>query len=508
MEASFEVSSFDGTHTATIHAPRTLVDGETVRAVSSALDLPGVTHVRLMPDCHVGHGCVVGFTAQLTPKWWQDGLAPHLIGSDIGCGVAAVPLPHSVHLDKARRQERWEAAIVRAVPRGAALQPAFDDDEAITDDTVQQYLAPACAEAQAIADALAARLPPALAATKPTYTAAWLRDTLCARVGATFVDDVLRSLGSLGSGNHFVEVDELAEVGDHAALKVAEEQRKVDMFAALQEWWRSGAIRRPRVKFTARAGMDRVQAAYKAACDKLGVPATLAPFAASVVEGAEGSNDIDNVDATADTLGLPPHLLVAHSGSRHLGHCIAVHYGAIATATGSKLVGKDAVAYAFDVIAATALAKMNRALILRAVLREVGIDFSMAGVIDNAHNVIDWTTSIIRKGAAPAPAGAPVLVALNMRDGVLLCTGRGNPEWNDSTAHGCGRSLPRALASRKVTMDAFKRAMRDVVTTSVRAETLDEAPQAYKDKDDVQVALAPSVHVRARYKAVVNVKGW
>lgn len=530
--AFFEVASADGSAVATVHAPHDLVDGETVRAVAGALALPGIHHVRLMPDCHVGHGCVVGLTARLSDKWWRDGLVPHIIGSDIGCGMAAVALPPSVRLDKTRKAEAFEADMVRAVPRGAALHPAFEAHELpITDATIDAYLAPALVEAQATADALAKTLPKALARLKPTYSAAWVR-ALCVRVGATVEDDVLRSLGTLGGGNHYIEVGELVEVGDHAALKAQEATRKAGMYAALLAWWRAGSVRRPRHRFTERAGTDKIQAAYRAACDKLGVPPLLAPLAPTEVE-VEAEDEVEDEAEKEDQdedgdeeparapkrsrakrlgedEGLPFRLLIAHSGSRHLGHCIAVAHGNVAAKpeSGGKLTGEAAVAYAFDVVLATALAKMNRALILRQVLREAGLPFALAGVIDNVHNAIEWPTLTVRKGAVPAHDGQAALVALNMRDGVLLCHGLGAADWNESTAHGCGRALSRTLASRKVTMEAYKRAMKDVVSTSVRPETLDEAPQAYKDKDDVQLAIAPSVLVRGRYAARINVKGW
>jgi hypothetical protein len=366
-----------------------------------------------------------------------------VLGPDIGCGIAAHPLtPGTVaKLQKRRRLETCEAAIAAAVPCGAALHvpPAAAAPE--SDESLAAFLTPAFDDANAVLPVLLLPLPPELREPHTRFTLERLQD-LCTRVGASLRNDVICALGTLGSGNHFIEVGMLQQETETRETR-------------------------------------------------------------------------DRTDGTE----LPPGFAFAHSGSRRLGLAVFHHHAAIAERSADHVLrGADAVSYAVDVVLLTALAKINRALILRAALAVLpDAEFTLSRIIDCAHNTMDWQgqgqgqagkANIVRKGAAPARAGELVLVALNSRDGVLLCAGTGADEWNASTAHGCGRAIPRAHAARKIQLRAYEQAMVGVVSSSVRVETLDEAPQAYKSAEDVRRALDGSIVVLGRYAAALNIKGW
>ena len=114
----------------------------------------------------------------------------------------------------------------------------------------------------------------------------------------------------------------------------------------------------------------------------------------------------------------------------------------------------------------------------------------------------------MRKGAISSEKDEKCIISLNMKEGILLCTGLGNPEWNYSSAHGCGRIYTRDSAKNKLTLKKFKDIMKDIVSTTVRNETLDESPLAYRNSDLVEKCLEGSVVIDQRLKPVINVKGW
>ena len=158
-------------------------------------------------------------------------------------------------------------------------------------------------------------------------------------------------------------------------------------------------------------------------------------------------------------------------------------------------------------IVAQQLAKMNRHIMLQLILRQLSIDFEGERVIESTHNYIDFRRGILRKGAISAEEGELCIVALNMKDGILICRGKGCEDWNYSCAHGCGRHMSRSEAQRRIKLREYQRVMKDVVSTSVCTATLDEAPQAYKDMDLIISALGPTVDVVDHLPSVVNLKG-
>ena len=122
------------------------------------------------------------------------------------------------------------------------------------------------------------------------------------------------------------------------------------------------------------------------------------------------------------------------------------------------------------------------------------------------HNYIDTKEMILRKGAIAAHAGEKVLIPMNMRDGSVLAMGRGNPEWNYSAPHGAGRIMSRTKAKKRLNMAAYKKSMEGIYTTSVNEMTLDEAPMAYKSRDDVIDVIRETVDVIDIMKPVYNFK--
>jgi len=129
-------------------------------------------------------------------------------------------------------------------------------------------------------------------------------------------------------------------------------------------------------------------------------------------------------------------------------------------------------------------------------------------MIETTHNYIDFDDFILRKGAISAKKNELCIISLNMKDGILICKGKGNPEWNFSSAHGCGRLMSRKDARASFNMKQYRNLMSDVYSTCVCSETLDEIPCAYKDVDFIKNLIGDSVDIIKQLKPIINIKGF
>ena len=269
-------------------------------------------------------------------------------------------------------------------------------------------------------------------------------------------------------------------------------------------------------------------------------------------------NAIENKDAyiqqSLGTLGGGNHfieanktsdgqvMIVIHSGSRNLGVQVCNYYQKLAVDTLSKqtdvkavierlksegrekeiqselkklkpnVVDKDLAhlegiyfeQYIHDMNIVQQYASMNRHLILNSICKNMGL-FTWS-YIETIHNYIDVQNMILRKGAVSAQKGEKLIIPMNMRDGTLICVGKGNADWNYSAPHGAGRLMSRVKAKENISMQDFKDTMSDVYTTSVCEETLDEAPQAYKSADEIMSLISDTVEIIDVVKPIYNFK--
>lgn len=323
--------------------------------------------IRIMPDVHAGKGCAVGTTMTV-----GDYVMPGLVGVDIGCGILACKVgrrrPELGKLDKLIKERVPAGRTIRQKPHQLAEQAELEQLRCLRH--VQQAKA-------------------------------------------------LRSIGSLGGGNHFIELDKDGQ----------------------GNFW-----------------------------------------------------------------------LLIHSGSRHLGVEVAEYYQEasfrqslpgtayeLAYAGGGLLEN-----YLWDMTVAQRFAALNRRAIADEICR--GMKFSCQEQIDTIHNYIDVEKRILRKGAVSAQAGELLVIPLNMRDGCLLCRGKGNPEWNFSAPHGAGRLLSRSEARQSFTLTQYKQEMRGIFSTSVSRGTIDESPMAYKPMASILAQIEPTVEVLERWQTVYNFK--
>lgn len=170
----------------------------------------------------------------------------------------------------------------------------------------------------------------------------------------------------------------------------------------------------------------------------------------------------------------------------------------------AHLDGVDFEHYIHDMEIVQRYASTNRHLILNSICKNM--DIFTYDYIETIHNYIDIENMILRKGAVSAQKGEKLIIPMNMRDGSLICIGKGNPDWNYSAPHGAGRLMSRAKAKENISMQDFKQSMSDVYTTSVCEETLDEAPQAYKSADEIMSLIGDTVEIVDIVKPIYNFK--
>jgi len=358
--------------------------------------------IRIMPDVHAGKGCTIGTTMTI-----HDKAVPNVVGVDIGCGMYTVKL--------AEREidfERFDEAC-HYVPSGMNVwegrQEPFD-------------LEALCCFRQ-------------------------LKDTR----------RLQRSLGTLGGGNHFIEVDRAAD----GTLYLVIHTGSRNLGKQVAEYYQQLAVELNQGREEYFKKRDALIAEYKAAGRRKEIQAAL-----------------KELHWANKPLTVPEDLCYVY--------------------------GEYLADYLHDVEICQQFARRNRELIVEVILKRTGL--TALDAFHTIHNYIDTDEMILRKGAIAAHQGEKVLIPINMRDGSVLAIGRGNPEWNYSAPHGAGRLMSRGAARESLSMDAYKEAMAGIYTTSVTPSTIDEAPMAYKSLDDIIGVIRDSVDVIDIMKPIYNFK--
>jgi RNA-splicing ligase RtcB len=169
------------------------------------------------------------------------------------------------------------------------------------------------------------------------------------------------------------------------------------------------------------------------------------------------------------------------------------------------LEGENLINYIFDMIFAQQYALWNRQTILSLIKKALNIK-NFDEEVHSIHNYIDFKDFIIRKGAISSYIGEKMIIPFNMRDGILLCEGKSNEDWNNTAPHGSGRLMSRGKAKESVSLDDFKRVMKDIYSTSVCKSTIDESPFAYKNSKMIETMIEPTVTILDRIKPILNIK--
>jgi RNA-splicing ligase RtcB len=219
------------------------------------------------------------------------------------------------------------------------------------------------------------------------------------------------------------------------------------------------------------------------------------------------------IEIAVDDRGM--HYLCIHSGSRHIGLQVALYWQKVAREYCEKnridvprdlayLEGQKRKEYLHDMDICQRYASLNRKVMTERILGHLNLP--PRGQFETVHNNVNLKDNIIRKGAVSARKGERIIIPINMRDGSIIAVGKGNPDWNFSAPHGAGRVLGRNQARKTLNLQDFKRTMRDVFTTTVNRDTLDEAPDAYKRMDDIIEQIGDTVDIERVIRPIYNFK--
>ncbi|MBQ8979077.1 MAG: RtcB family protein [Oscillospiraceae bacterium] len=360
--------------------------------------------IRIMPDVHFGKGCTIGTTMTVTDK-----VCPNTVGVDIGCGMYTVEI-NERDID------------LEAVDKAAHRIPSGMN---VWEGRIEHF------------DLTALRCFRSLKDSKR----------------------IERSLGTLGGGNHFIEIDRASD--GRYYLIIHSGSRNLGKQAA--EYYQGLAVdlHKGREKyFRMRDDIIRI---YKEEGRRS--------------EIQEALRELDR-SFTATELLVPEDLC--------------------------WLYGDYLSDYLADIEIIQRFARRNRELIAENLLEGAGL--TSAGSFHTIHNYIDTDEMILRKGAIAAHKGERVLIPINMRDGAIIATGRGNPDWNYSAPHGAGRVMSRTSAKNSISLDEYIESMQGIYSTSVSEHTIDEAPMAYKSLDDIIDVIYDTVDVEDIIKPVYNFK--
>lgn len=360
------------------------------------------SRIRIMPDVHAGKGCTIGTTMTIVDK-----AVPNIVGVDIGCGMYTVALGTD-DIDFTKLDE-----AAHYIPSGMHIwegrQERFNLQE--------------------------------LRCYRSLKNTKWLE----------------RSIGTLGGGNHFIEVDEASDGGKYLVIHSGSR----NLGKQVAELYQQLAIDLNKGKETYFQQRDEIIRTYKEQGRRKEIQAAL-----------------ERISLNKREASIPEDL------------CF--------------LYGRYLEDYLHDVEICQRFAKRNREKMAEIILERTGMSGGEA--FHTIHNYIDTDEMILRKGAIAAHKGEKVLIPINMRDGSVLAVGRGNPEWNDSAPHGAGRVMSRMKAKGTLTMDEYRRSMQGIYTTSVCENTLDEAPMAYKSLADIIDVIKETVDVIDVMKPVYNFK--
>ena len=357
--------------------------------------------VRIMPDVHNGKGCVVGFTSTTNDK-----IIPNVIGVDIGCGILTVPLGRQ-NIDFAA----LDTFIKSNIPAGSNVHKHYKETDLI-------------------------------------------KNLRCFnKLGNLY--KLYSSLGTLGGGNHFIEID----IDDNG-----------EKYLVIHTGSRN-------------LGQQVATIYQKKAIDMC-------------KNAAQGKKEEEHQKLLREgKTSEIPDMLKSLSEQFYDLTKIPTHQ--------CYLWGIEKENYIHDIKVCWEFARKNRLAIANAILKHLNV--GECNYFDTIHNYID-NDGIIRKGAISAHKGEQVIIPMNMRDGCLIAIGKGNPDWNYSAPHGAGRLYSRQTVQSLFTVEDFENEMKGIYSSSVKASTLDESPMAYKPMDEIMSLISPTVDIVKVIKPVYNFK--
>lgn len=365
--------------------------------------------IRIMPDVHAGAGCVIGFTADL-----GEMIIPNIVGVDIGCGMLTVELRKA------------------------------DIDFSVLDGVIRTFVP----SGKNVHEGRMTRYPE----LQKLYCYRNLKKTRW----------IERSLGTLGGGNHFIEIDVDDENNKYLVIHTGSR----NLGKQVAEFYQQMA-------YDICRGADQLFEKQKSLIEEYKATGRRNEIQAAIKEM--------KADFKAKETDIPKELCY--------------------------LTGEYREMYLHDMKLCQEFAIRNRIEIANSILSGIfGNTLDTFIHFETIHNYIDHDSNIVRKGAVSAKEGEKLLIPINMRDGSLICVGKGNEDWNCSAPHGAGRLYSRKSAKESFTVEEFQKSMEGIYSTSVSESTLDESPMAYKSMDDIVNNISPTADIIKIIKPVYNFK--
>lgn len=396
--------------------------------------------IRIMPDVHLGVGIVIGFTCPIPKE--NAHVNPNFVGVDIGCGIEAI------FFDKPLEEKKFpqfERKIKKEIPTGFNIHKLRQFE-------MKEFIKFVNSEVQKAYQTSGGAINFIEFKTEDDFEA-W-----CKGFGMEFAT-FIKSIGTLGGGNHFLEYDTNDEEKKYAFV-VHTGSRNLGKMVC-QKW---------------------VHAAKGLSVDKEGMEKEVKEFVANF---------------KGDPTEIPENLKKIRAKYR-------------TPESDGYLEGELLKGYLTDMVIAQAYAKYNRMIILR---KAAGMMNKINGakVIDQVssiHNYLDFGDMTIRKGSIRAYEGERMIIPFNMKDGLAICEGKSNEDWNCSAPHGAGRIMSRAAAKKKINFNDFQKQMTDagIYSTSVCQNTLDEAPDAYKPMSEIVELIKDTCDILYFMKPKINIK--
>lgn len=382
----------------------TVVEDEAIEQIRRMCDYPMSegSKIRIMPDVHYGKGCTIGTTMTISDK-----AVPNVVGVDIGCGMYTVNLGHQ-EIDFEKLDE-----VCHAIPHG---NDVWNERHRKFDLTRLECYRQ-------------------------------LKDS----------KRLERSIGTLGGGNHFIEIDVASDGTKYLVIHSGSRNLGTQVAGIYQQ-----------LAIDLNKGIEP----YLEAREEL--------IRTYKEQGRRGEIEaaLKQLKWDKQAMTIPMDLCFVY--------------------------GKYLDQYLHDVEICQEFALLNREKMAEIILKECGL--TATDGFHTIHNYIDTKEMILRKGSIAAHKGEKVLIPINMRDGSVLAVGKGNPEWNYSAPHGAGRIMSRSKAKSTLNMEEYKETMKGIYTTSVTTATIDEAPMAYKSLEDIIDVIRDSVDIIEIMKPIYNFK--
>lgn len=382
----------------------TVVEDEAIEQIRRMCDYPMSegSQIRIMPDVHYGKGCTIGTTMTISDK-----AVPNVVGVDIGCGMYTVNLGHQ-EIDFEKLDE-----VCHAIPHG---NDVWNERHMKFDLTRLECYRQ-------------------------------LKDS----------KRLERSIGTLGGGNHFIEIDVASDGTKYLVIHSGSRNLGTQVAGIYQQ-----------LAIDLNKGIEP----YLEAREEL--------IRTYKEQGRRGEIEaaLKQLKWDKQAMTIPMDLCFVY--------------------------GKYLDQYLHDVEVCQEFALLNREKMAEIILKECGL--TATDGFHTIHNYIDTKEMILRKGSIAAHKGEKVLIPINMRDGSVLAVGKGNPEWNYSAPHGAGRIMSRSKAKSTLNMEEYKETMKGIYTTSVTTATIDEAPMAYKSLEDIIDVIRDSVDIIEIMKPIYNFK--